>query len=541
MSEAEAEALDADLNMTEFDKVVAWTLGMDVWELIEEPTSVPQSRNAMGDPLHVRPVAVIYGGTQEAPDAVIYTATNDGVMHAVDADTGEELWGFIPERLLPRLVELYNDPLVANKRYGLDGDIRPYVMNNDGLPGISGGERVFLVFGMRRGGDGLFALEVTDRNNPRLAWVVDSDSSGMEGLGETWSAPNIAKVNVDGDIKDVVIVGGGYDNGQDNPGYREDSVGNAIYMLDLETGDLLWSAGGDGGHDLKLDGNNDTAPMEHSIPAPVRVLDLSGDGFADRMYAADMGGRVWRFDIINGNKPNDLVEGGLLATLGGADIESPSAQDVRRFYAAPDVVAVINAPVPYLAVNIGSGYRASPLETTTKDEFYSIRDFGFLDVIPTDQYPEPTKRDELVNVTTFSGEAFPELQPNDKGWRITMVESSGEKILTESISFNGVTFFTSFSPGDPGNVCETSAGTNRVYRVSVRDGRPIPPDTPTEVDELYEPEDRITILKQGGIAPETILLFPGEDEPVACAGVECFDPGFSADPTRTYWYQDETQ
>ena len=80
-----------------------------------------------------------------------------------------------------------------------------------------------------------------------------------------------------------------------------------------------------------------------------------------------------------------------------------------------------------------------------------------------------------------------------------------------------------------------------MYRVSIRDGSPLPPDTPVPPDDPMEPEDRITRLKQGGIAPETILLFPGEDEPTACAGVECFDPGFDADPTRTYWYQDETQ
>ena len=538
---SEAVVNGLGLGLSEFDKVIAWTLGLDVWELTENPSGGQQPRNAMGDPLHVRPVAVIYGGTEANPDSVIFTATNDGMLHAVDADDGSELWGFVPKRLLPRLEELYNDPLVANKRYGLDGDIRAYIVNNDNMPGVNGAERVFLVFGMRRGGDGLFAIEVTDRNNPRLAWELNSDSSGMSNLGQTWSTPAITKVNVDGDVKNVVIIGGGYDDGQDNPGYRTDTVGNAIYMIDLLTGDLLWSAGADGSHNLTLDGNNGTAAMEHSIPAPVKVVDLSGDGLADRMYAGDMGGRLWRFDIINGEKDDDLVEGGLFATLGAADIASPTAADVRRFYAAPDVVAVLDQPYPYLAVNVGSGYRASPLETATQDEFFSVRDYDFTSVILRDEYPAPITRDQLVNVTTFSGAAYPELQkPVDKGWLITMVESAGEKILTESITFNGVTFFTSFSPGNPGAVCETSAGTNRVYRVSVRDGRPLPPDGPLPPDDP-EPKDRITTLKQGGIAPETILLFPGDEEPTACSGVECFDPGFDTGATRTYWYQDETQ
>ena len=127
-------------------------------------------------------------------------------------------------------------------------------------------------------------------------------------------------------------MGGGYDDGQDNPGYRTDSAGNAIYMINLENGNLVWSAGSDNAvhnHDLELEN------MEHSIPAPVKVVDLTGDDVPDRMYVGDMGGRLWRFDINSGSSGTDLVDGGLLASLGAADMEDPTAGDVRRFYASP--------------------------------------------------------------------------------------------------------------------------------------------------------------------------------------------------------------
>ena len=113
-----------------------------------------------------------------------------------------------------------------------------------------------------------------------------------------------------------------------------------------------------------------------------------------------------------------------------------------------------------------------------------------------------------------------------------------EKILTESIAFDGTVFFTSFAPGNPGDVCSTSAGTNRVY---VRDGSPLPTDDPDDPTDDPTPEDRITTLKQGGIAPETILLFTEGSDPTGCAGVECCDPGLAGGPSRTYWFQDETQ
>ncbi len=532
------------------DKVIAWTLGLDVWEFEEQiangnsnPPLLP--RNVMGDPLHVRPVAVIYGGTAASPDATIYVATNDGVLHAVDADTGIEDWAFIPKRLLPRQYELYEDPLVANKRYGLDGEITAYIRNNNLVPGVqaAGGEEAWLVFGMRRGGDALFALNVTNPDAPVLAWEIDSNTPGFEALGQTWSRPSVARVNVGGTVKDVVIIGGGYDSKQDTGGYKTDTIGNAVYMIDLETGQKVWSAGADSSHDLRLDGGNGTFPMDHSIPAPVRVLDLSGDGLADRMYVGDMGGRLWRFDIINGQSPSQLVEGGLLATLGAADLSgNGTAADVRRFYSAPDVVAVLDAEIPYLAINIGSGYRAHPLDTAVQDEFYSVRDFALFDVIPTDSYPAPMTRADLVDVTSWGTAAYPTLLPNDKGWLISMVQSPGEKILSESITFDNTTFFTSFSPGTAGNACSTAAGINRVYQVSVKDGRPRVYDNPYPPQTPPEPIDRITTLKQGGIAPETILLFTEDgDGPTACSGVECFDPNFDESTVRTFWFEDETR
>ena len=59
--------------------------------------------------------------------------------------------------------------------------------------------------------------------------------------------------------------------------------------------------------------------MTNSIPGDVRAVDLTGDGFADRMYAADIGGRVWRFDIRNGQDASNLVKGGVFASLGVGD------------------------------------------------------------------------------------------------------------------------------------------------------------------------------------------------------------------------------
>ena len=109
---------------------------------------------------------------------------------------------------------------------------------------------------------------------------------------------------------EVFIPGGGwrgYDPTQDNVNYNTDDIGNRVYMLDVFTGDLLWSTA-----DVSM-GNS--VRMEHSIPADVRVIDMDNNGLADRMYVADMGARIWRFPI--GGAP------GLLRIGAAARISSP--------------------------------------------------------------------------------------------------------------------------------------------------------------------------------------------------------------------------
>jgi len=517
------------------DNVINWARGLDLFDE-DDDGDTTDTRHVMGDPLHVRPVTVIYGGTAAAPDATVFVSTNDGYVHAIDPSNGTELWSFIPARMLGRLYDLFLDGPSAAKQYGLDGEFRVFIRNNDFQPGISGAEQVILLFGERRGGDALFALNVTDRSKPTVEWIVDSNTPGYAELGQTWSKPQIAQINVGGIDKTVAIIGGGYDTTQDNPGYSTDNIGNAIYMIDMTDGSLVWSAGKTAGHDLVLPN------MVNSIPGAVNVLNLGQDHLADRMYVGDTGGRVWRFDINNGAATaKDLVDGGVLASLGAADIgPGAPASEVRRFYDRPEVVPVTIGDGLVFTINIGSGYRSHPMNAAVNDEFFSIRDFMPLKPIKTANYGPPVTRNDLVDVT-FDTQAT--LLDTDKGWRLGMVQAAGEKILSSSITFNGTVFFTSFSPGGAANACVASNGQNRAYAVHVTNGAPIKkPDTGTN-PKPPTPADRFTVLKQGGVAPDPVFFFPADTngKPVVCVGVECFDPQQGRGGGRTFWVEDETQ
>lgn len=525
-------------------EIIRWMRGEDVRD--EDNNSTTTVRRAMGDPLHSQPASIVYGGTASNPEVVVYVATNDGYLHAIDGDTGDELWSFVPKELLTRMSRLFFDPDTKYKSYGLDGNIVPVVFDEN-RNGIIDGTNDFvrIIFGMRRGGNTYYALDVTNRNQPRLLW-----STSPSEVGQSWSTPVVARIDAPGvsDGEAVVVIGGGYDPVHDTNTHPsvDDAVGAGVIMLDLETGAELWRASRNGGtNDLIL------ASMKRAIPGEVRVIDMSGDGFADRMYAADLGGQIFRFDIRNGVTGPNFVSGGVIAQLGAEGMGgTPTLQDTRRFYTSPDV-SLFNSNIlasRFLAVSIGTGYRAHPLDNIANDRFYSLRDpdvFKQLTQSEYDNYPIITESG-LIEV---SGQVRTSLSATDRGWQFTL--PFNQKILSDSLTFNDSIFFVAFSPEvNLANSCAASAGTNFMYRVNVVNGDPVV----NNLDALLPAESddaRKTKLQQGGIAPSPAVLFPSPDAsctgaacnppPIGCVGVECFNPGFDNIPVRTLWTQDGIQ
>lgn len=524
------------------DDMIRWMRGVDIRDADDNPTTTV--RFDMGDPLHAQPAAIVYGGTAENPEVVVYTATNDGYLHAIDGVTGVELWSFVPKELLPNMNRLFFDPNSQFKQYGLDGDVVSIVFDDNKNGIVDGIDFVRLIFGMRRGGSSYYALDVTDKNAPKLLW-----KTSPPGLGQSWSTPVVARIDAPGvnSMKGVVIIGGGYDPVHDTAAHpvADDGMGAAIYFLDLDTGAELWRAARNGGSNgLSL------SKMKRAIPAQVRVIDVSGDGLADRMYASDMGGQVWRFDIFNGETDaSKLVAGGVIAQLGAEGLGSPGDADTRRFYSSPDV-SLFSDPLldrRFIAISLGSGYRAHPLDNSATDRFYSIRDpivFSQLQQTDYDSFPI-IDESQLVEV---SGQVGVVLNAGDAGWKFTL--PGNEKVLSDSLTFDDRILFVGFSPNNAAAAsCSTGNGTNVLYSMSVINGDPVVDNLDT-LDPADADDARRQVLAQGGIAPSPTVLFPSPDDPdtctgaecspppIGCVGVECFEPGFANNPVRTLWTQD---
>lgn len=530
------------------EDLIRWSRGQDIRDENNDSSTLDDRDKFMGDPLHSQPAAIVYGGTVANPDAIVYTATNDGYLHAVDADTGVELWSFVPKELLPNLVNLFFNPDSSYKNYGLDGDVVPVVkdVDEDGVVDSGDGDFVYIIFGMRRGGGAYYAIDVTDRNNPVLKWRVNAP-----GMNQTWSTPTVARVDMlSGGLnadKAVVVVGGGYDSAHDTLPHppSDDTTGNGIFFLDLESGNVLWRAGIDGPAELTL------PTMTRAFPNQIRVVDINGDKFADRMYAADVAGQLWRFDIFSGKAPNGvgadaLVTGGVIAQLGAEGNTPATNEDTRRFYNATDV-SIFNDNAQnrrFIAVSIGSGYRSHPLDNTNDDRFYSIRDKDVFNTLSQNDFDTYSivKEGDLVEVSGSIGTA---IGTADRGWKFTL--PSNQKVLATSITFNNDVFFVAFSPDTAAAAtCGAGKGRNFLYRVSVKNGDPV-----GDLDNIAPGDEdaaRVTDLAQGGIAPSPRFLFPSPDAgctgeecsppPLYCVGVECGDPDFGNNPVRTLWTQD---
>ena len=542
--------------------LINWAKGQDVMDDNNNGSTTDQ-RFVMGDPIHTQPAVVIYGtGTD---DTVLYTPTNDGYLHSINGRTGVENWAYLPRELLDKLKLLMADDPSTTKHYGIDGQITliKYDINGDGIIDASAGDRVLLYFGTGRNADvrAYYALDVTDKSAPKFLWMINN--STLPDLGQTWSTPTVARVNINGggvtqnSQKLVLIMGGGYDPAEDGYTYvTADAVGNHIYMVDALYGTLLWSAGG-----TSTSSNYKIARMNHAIPSPVTVLDTNGDGFADRMYVGDMAGQLWRFDIYNGQSQSNLVVGGVMASLGSAEESTHLAANTRRFYSAPDVAAIQKAGTPtFLNIAIGSGYRGHPLDSATVDRFYSIRDYHPFDQLNQAQYTSMMSMANLIVDSTLQdittqAQSVVAVANGSPGWKLLLnTHGTGEKVLVPGRTFNDFIFFTTYSPNvalsaDP--CVGVGSGTNRSYIVSVFNGGAV---VDRNNSGTVTVADRSSDLSQGGIAPETTFLFPagtgtnadgsqsggitgGSKGPVVCLqGVEVLKICTNYDRRKkTYW------
>ncbi len=510
--------------------------------------------------------------TVDDPDLRVVVGTNAGFLHMFGNDNGEEDWAFFPKELAAVLALRAEDAVSTDHVYGIDASPVLYTkdLNRDGTidaDAAGGGDKAWVFFGLRRGGSMLYALDISDPDDPEFMWRIDEMTAGFAELGQTWSDPVVTMIpgHVDnnGIPKPVLVFGAGYDDvNKDGAGIATpDTRGRGIYIVDAQDGYLVWGVtpGAGSATNLEEDG------LEHSVAAVVTPLDSNGDGLTDRIYFADTGGNVWRVDLPGNCLPSDSsCQSGAppwgivkLAEMNGGTVATD-----RRFFNAPDIVRTSAGGVNFEAVLIGSGDRTSPNATDVENQFYMIRDkqvnpyFTSFDASADCDDDDTTVDDFRCGLPLHPGDLYDVLgnllETGDdaqkaaaaaalaKGWRLDL-EGVGEKSVSGSLTIAGTVYFGTYIPDtNEADVC-TPEGVGRLYGINLYNAAAaVDFNTDGDLERFWD---------IGSLPPDTPSPFIDEDGqiwlllPPGSGSGAMSNPFLTGAtipaPHGTYWYREE--
>ncbi len=467
---------------------------------------------------------------------VAAVGSNDGQLHLFDAGiyretltpkafdngTGKEVMGFVPREMLKHL---YDQAKAYEHDWGVDGTVQADDVfidpSHNGSPTTTEREwRSVVVGGLREGGNSYYALDLTqpdvlDANGiPQplsgayvpscwnggagcgpvpfgaVLWNFsdpsdednndDNDSDDMGDLGDTWSTPNTGRIRILIDAaadpkvyedRYVAIFGGGLDPA------RQNKRGNWLYMVDIETGSILYKR--------ELDG---------SAPSDPAAVDTDLDGYLDRIYIGTTKGWLYKVDMSKDAEVVDDAGKRRITSAAWAPIKvfdtatdrGGPAQKIRPIYFPPSVV--FDSKSGNFALGFGTGDRDdlwSDLNIDIEGRFYFVLDTGWHEAGPSEPASVntllPKTEDDFVqlSLTSSVGSAgpnplnFPAIG-DQAGW--VMLLGENERLISKSLTLSGISIFTGYvpllRPTTVGGLCERN-GTSNVYTVLATNANPV--------------------------------------------------------------------
>lgn len=349
----------------------------------------------------------------------VYVGGNGGMMHAFDAESGNELFAFVPRAVLENLGQL------TNPNYGHQFFVDGQMVVRDAYDG--GWKRV-LVGGLGAGGRGIFAIDVTNPSSPSVLWEITGDD--YPNLGFTFGDPVITRIG-DSPGRWVAVFGNGYNSDDNNA---------AMFVVDLFDGDVL--------QEVELETQSDSNGLSGVAPLlnPLTRQSLS------RAYAGDLQGNVWRVDFDDSGGASVAYNQGLFTT-----------DDNRPITATPGLAA---SPAGGLVVYVGTGKLIEPADRlvggTAIERMYALRDQD--SPLPNNpDFGEPT-------ITESGGQRVIEGEAGDDGWFLDLTPNNsptGERALSRPRIIFGQVIFSTFEPED--DPC-APGGVQRLYVVDALTG-----------------------------------------------------------------------
>lgn len=438
-------------------------------------------------------------------NGVIYVGANDGMLHAFRATDGFELFGYIPSLVFSNL-KLLTEPDYGSNLHKFFVDSSPSVKKI-----VTGATSYrLLVGGLGYGGKGIYCLNVTNAIS-----VAGTDESTSAGAVVKWEFPKVGSLTFSEDSNDmgysyskpyivktynpdhpyVVIFGNGYNS----------QSGNAVlFIVDALTGERI----------KKIDVGNGP---DNGLSTP-SIVDVNGDGTADYVYAGDLKGNLWKFNIKSADPDSSIGTGLWGASSGGA---WRSAYGTNPLFKAmynsveqpitgkPDVMLPCKTGLKGLMVVFGTGSFLSNNDRidVSKQTVYGIWDYGddsdasenvgtfsshlasnslsntvlsgvslLQQTLATEAVPGTLSGREIRVLSnnqpdwTTANDAVASQNPNPSvhaGWFLDL-ESTGEKLVNDIVLNGGAAIFASTIPS-VASPC-SAGGQSWLYEISACTG-----------------------------------------------------------------------
>lgn len=352
----------------------------------------------------------VFRQSKQTRQPMIYVGANDGMLHGFNAVNGQELLAYIPSRFYnanpSTNLSLLTSPSYAHRNF-VDGS------PNSADVYYGGAWHTALVSGMGVGGRGVFGLDVTDPaafSEANAASLVNFEFSDADDpdVGYISGQPSIVKLN---DGTWAAVFGNGY-NSTGN--------GNAtLFIVNIKTGALI----------KKISTGVGSTGTPNALANPI-AIDIDGNGTADTVYAGDLQGNMWKFDISGSARSAWAL--------------------AYKVYAAGQPITttpeVGKHPNGGYLVYFGTGkyIESTDIASTTPNAVYGIWDNG---AAVTGSLLQQT----VSGTTLLSGQNYRSVSQNpinwstSKGWFINL-PTSGERFVTDPTLHNGRIIFTSMIP-----------------------------------------------------------------------------------------------
>jgi type IV pilus assembly protein PilY1 len=385
-----------------------------------------------------------YVTAQTSRTKMVYVPANDGMLHAFYALTGKEAWAFVPNTVMPNLYKLADKSYTH--QYFVDGS--PVIADIK----VGGVWKTILIGGLNKGGKAYYALDVTDPTTPIPLWEYTHAN-----LGYTYGNPVITK-NSAGTW--VVAFTSGYNNTATGLGY--------LYVLDAYSGLPM------AGSPMATTAGTATTP---SGLAPLNAwVDSSKDNTAKRLYAGDLLGNLWRFDI-------------------NTAVVAPVAKFVVSSVGQPITVKPESGSVTYngttypvVLVGTGRYLHSNDVSNTALQSVYAVRDklddTGWGDVragglLVSKSFTSAGSGTDLTRTATSSTKVD---WSSKSGWVLDLRPSSttleGERVVTNmAVAYS--TLVVGANIPSAAASCTAAGGTSWLYYLSLADGY-------TDVAPMYQ-------------------------------------------------------